>query len=150
MKIPYLLSLVTWLPAVGAIIILAVFRKGQARAIKRFATAWFFLVFLVSLALLAYDRAVGGMQFIEDRQWIPVIGARYQMGADGVAVVLIVLTTPFGWSASLSSLASLFFPVGWRRRLSGGGRAGPPPRPPPPSLPPPPPPARSTAPPRAG
>ena len=103
MKIPYLLSLVTWLPAVGAIIILAVFRNGQARAIKRFATAWFLLVFLVSLALLGYDRGAGGMQFLEDFEWIPLIGARYQMGADGVAVLLIVLTTLLGWIASFSS-----------------------------------------------
>ncbi|HEY9284474.1 MAG TPA: NADH-quinone oxidoreductase subunit M [Pyrinomonadaceae bacterium] len=103
MNIPNLLSLVTWLPAVGAIIILAVFRKDQANGIKRFATAWFFLVFLVSLALLGYDRGTGGMQFLEDREWIPLIGARYQMGADGVAVLLIVLTTLLGWIASLSS-----------------------------------------------
>src|ERR671917_433624 len=103
MKIPYLLSLVTWLPAVGAIIILAVFRRDQSRAVKQFATAWFLLVFLVSLALLGYDRGAGGMQFLEDHEWIPVIGARYQMGADGVAVLLIVLTTLLGWISSLSS-----------------------------------------------
>jgi NADH-quinone oxidoreductase subunit M len=103
MKIPYLLSIITWLPLVGALIILFVFRKDNARAIKRFATAWFGLVFLVSLALLAYDRAASGMQFIEDCQWIPIIGARYQMGVDGVAVLLIVLTTLLGVIAALSS-----------------------------------------------
>jgi NADH-quinone oxidoreductase subunit M len=43
------------------------------------------------------------MQFLEDRQWIPIIGARYQMGADGVAVLLIVLTTLLGVIAALSS-----------------------------------------------
>ncbi|HEV2879996.1 MAG TPA: NADH-quinone oxidoreductase subunit M [Pyrinomonadaceae bacterium] len=103
MKIPYLLSIITWLPLVGALIILFVFKKENARAIKRFATAWFGLVFVVSLALVGYDRAVGGMQFIEDCQWIPVIGARYQMGVDGVAVLLIVLTTLLGIIAALSS-----------------------------------------------
>jgi NADH-quinone oxidoreductase subunit M len=103
MKIPYLLSIITWLPLVGALIILFVFRKDNAQAIKRFATAWFGLVFLVSLALLAYDRAASGMQFIEDCQWIPIIGARYQMGVDGVAVLLIVLTTLLGVIAALSS-----------------------------------------------
>ena len=36
-------------------------------------------------------------------QWIPVIGARYQMGVDGVAVLLIVLTTLLGVIAALSS-----------------------------------------------
>jgi NADH-quinone oxidoreductase subunit M len=103
MKIPYLLSVITWLPLLGALIIPFAFKKDNARAIKRFATAWFGLVFLVSLALLGYDRAAGGMQFIEDCQWIPIIGARYQMGVDGVAVLLIVLTTLLGIIAALSS-----------------------------------------------
>ncbi|HWS85977.1 MAG TPA: NADH-quinone oxidoreductase subunit M [Pyrinomonadaceae bacterium] len=103
MKIPYLLSLVTWLPAVGALVVLFLFKKDQTGAIKRFATAWFALDFVVSLALLGYDRGAGGFQFIEDCQWIPIIGARYQMAADGVAVLLILLTTLLGWIASLSS-----------------------------------------------
>jgi NADH-quinone oxidoreductase subunit M len=103
MKIPYLLSIITWLPTVGAIIILALFRKDQSRLIKQFTTAWFGLTFVVSLLLFGYDRAQGGMQFLEDCQWIPVIGARYQMGADGVAVLLIVLTTLLGVISALSS-----------------------------------------------
>lgn len=98
-----ILSIVTWLPTIGAIIILAVFKKDQGAAIKKFATAWFGIAFVVSLALLKYDRAIGGMQFLEDHQWIPVIGARYQMGTDGVAILLIVLTTLLGVIASLSS-----------------------------------------------
>src|SRR6185436_1261684 len=103
MKIQYILSIVTWLPALGAIIILALFKKHQSGTIKRFATAWFALDFVASLALLAYDRGTGGYQFLEDCKWIPVIGARYQMGVDGVAVLLILLTTLLGWIASLSS-----------------------------------------------
>ena len=99
----YILSIVTWLPTVGAIILLALFKKNQARAIKKFATAWFGLAFVASLLLLTYNRAVGGMQFLEDCQWIPVIGARYQMGVDGVSILLIVLTTLLGAIASLSS-----------------------------------------------
>ena len=103
MRIPYLLSLITWLPAIGAAIILFVFKKDQTKAIKQFATAWFGLAFLVSLLLVGYDRAAGGMQFIEDLRWIPIIGARYQMGADGVSVLLIILTTLLGVIAALSS-----------------------------------------------
>ncbi len=103
MNIPSLLSVVTWLPAVGAVVILAVFNRAQGSAIKKFATAWFGLTFLVSLALAGYDRDAGGFQFIEDHSWIPVIGARYQMGADGVAVLLIILTTLLGVIAALSS-----------------------------------------------
>jgi len=98
-----ILSIVTWLPTLGALIILVLFKKGQSDQIKKFATAWFGVAFVASLALLKYDRALGGMQFLEDRQWVPVIGARYQMGADGVAVLLIVLTTLLGVIAALSS-----------------------------------------------
>jgi NADH-quinone oxidoreductase subunit M len=103
MKIPYLLSIVTWLPTLGAIIILALFKKEQGNLIKKFTTAWFGLTFILSLLLFAYDKGLGGMQFLEDLPWIPVIGARYQMGADGVAVLLIVLTTLLGVIAALSS-----------------------------------------------
>jgi NADH-quinone oxidoreductase subunit M len=102
-KIPYLLSIITWLPALGALVVLFLFNKSRTGAIKRFATYWFLLDFVVSLALVAYDRNLGGFQFLEDAQWIPVIGARYQMGVDGVAVLLILLTTLLGWIASLSS-----------------------------------------------
>ena len=103
MKSLQILSIVTWLPTLGAIVILALFRKDQAALIKKFATAWFGLAFVASLFLLAYDRSVGGMQFLEDHEWIPVIGARYQMGVDGVAILLIVLTTLLGVIAALSS-----------------------------------------------
>lgn len=98
-----ILSIITWLPAVGAVIILAAMKKDQGNLIKKFATAWFGLAFIVSLYLLKYDRAAGGLQFLEDHQWIPVIGARYQMGVDGVTVLLIVLTTLLGAIAALSS-----------------------------------------------
>ena len=103
MKIPYLLSVITWLPALGAIVVLFLFNKSQTGAIKRFATYWLLLDFVASLALVGYDRNLGGFQFLEDAQWIPVIGARYQMGVDGVAVLLVLLTTLLGWIAALSS-----------------------------------------------
>ena len=71
MKSLPILSIVTWLPTLGAIVILALFKKEQSSLIKKFATAWFGLAFIASLALVQYDRALGGMQFLEDRQWIP-------------------------------------------------------------------------------
>ena len=98
-----LLSIITWLPAVGAILILGLFKKQQNEVIKKFATGWLALDFVISLWLFGYDRGIGGFQFLEDRQWIPVIGARYQLGVDGVSVLLIVLTTFLGVLAALSS-----------------------------------------------
>ncbi|HKZ81315.1 MAG TPA: NADH-quinone oxidoreductase subunit M [Pyrinomonadaceae bacterium] len=99
----HIVSIITWLPALGALIILALIKKDQSSLIKKFATAWFALDFVASLWLFTYNRGLGGMQFLEDHLWIPVIGARYQMGVDGVSVLLITLTTLLGWIAALSS-----------------------------------------------
>jgi len=98
-----ILSIVVWLPALGGLLILALFKKDRSDVIKKFATGWLVLDFIVSLWLLTYNRGVGGFQFLEDHQWIPIIGARYQMGIDGVSVLLIVLTTFLGVLAALSS-----------------------------------------------
>ena len=101
----HILSIITWLPAVGGIIIIALLKKDQSTLIKRFATAWFALDFIASLYLVTYRRGQGGggMQFLEDHAWIPIIGARYQMGVDGVSVLLILLTTLLGVISALSS-----------------------------------------------
>src|SRR5256885_15996433 len=98
-----LLSIITLLPMLGAVVILALFKKDQGNLIKKFTTAWFGLTFLVSLLLFAYDKTAGGMQFLEDHSWIPVVGARYQMGVDGVALLLIGCTTRLGLIACFSA-----------------------------------------------
>jgi len=98
-----ILSWVTWLPAVGAILLL-LFNRAQNDRIRWFANIWIALCFLVSIPLLTgligvgpgYDRAYGGLQFIEDHEWIPLIGARYQLGVDGLSLVLVILTTLLG------------------------------------------------------
>ena len=98
-----ILSIIVWLPALGGVLILALFRKEQNDLIKKFATGWLILDLIASLWLFRYDRILGGFQFLEDHQWVPVIGARYQMGVDGVSVLLIVLTTFLGVLAAMSS-----------------------------------------------
>ncbi|HXT61949.1 MAG TPA: NADH-quinone oxidoreductase subunit M [Pyrinomonadaceae bacterium] len=98
-----ILSIIVWLPALGGLLILGLFKKEQNDIIKKFATGWLILDFIASLWLFKYDRVLSGFQFLEDRTWIPIIGARYQMGVDGVSVLLIVLTTFLGVLAALSS-----------------------------------------------
>src|SRR5712692_4952740 len=98
-----ILSWVTWLPAVGAILLLF-FNRAKKNSIRGFANLWIGLCFLISISLVTglggrgpgYDRAYGGLQFIEDHDWIPLIGARYQMGIDGLSLVLVMLTTLLG------------------------------------------------------
>jgi len=98
-----ILSIIVWLPALGGLLILGLFKKEQNDLIKKFATGWLILDFIASLWLFQYDRVISGFQFLEDHSWIPIIGARYQMGVDGVSVLLIVLTTFLGVLAALSS-----------------------------------------------
>ena len=98
-----ILSWVTWLPALGAIFLLF-FSRTKNDQIRWFANLWIVLCFLISVPLVTgfgsskpgYDRALNGLQFIEDHEWIPLIGARYQLGVDGLALVLVMLTTLLG------------------------------------------------------
>ena len=98
-----ILSWVTWLPAVGAIMLLF-FSKQRNDRIRWFANLWIVVCFLISVPLVTgfagrgagYDRSLGGLQFIEDYDWIPFIGARYQLGIDGLSLVLVLLTTLLG------------------------------------------------------
>jgi len=43
-----IISIVTWLPALGAILVFALFRKEQNDLIKKFATVWLALDFVAS------------------------------------------------------------------------------------------------------
>ncbi len=90
-----LLSIITFLPAVGAAV-LALFLRGEGEYEARNAR-WVALIattttFLVSLALwFGFDRGQSGFQFVEEYDWI--MGLKYKMGVDGVSMLLVVLTT---------------------------------------------------------
>ncbi|WP_149193716.1 NADH-quinone oxidoreductase subunit M [Luteimonas suaedae] len=88
-----LLSLLIWLPILGGVLTLAC---GEARPqlARWLALAVALLVFIVSIPLLTgFDFAATGMQFVERREWIPAYDIQYHLGADGISVALIVLTT---------------------------------------------------------
>ena len=90
-----LLSIITFTPAIGALI-LAVFLRGNDAAAQRNAK-WLALAattatFLISLFLIAgYDPADTGFQFVEDHDWI--MGLSYKVGVDGISILFVMLTT---------------------------------------------------------
>ncbi len=90
-----LLSIITFIPALAAVI-LALFLRGNdaatARNAKWVALFASTLSLVISLLLLKdFDPANTGFQFVEDRQWI--LGLRYKMGVDGISVLFVMLTT---------------------------------------------------------
>ncbi|MCM2335275.1 MAG: NADH-quinone oxidoreductase subunit M [Pseudomonas sp.] len=88
-----LLSLLIWLPIIGGALTLA-FGNGRANSARWFATGVAVLTLLLSVPLFTgFDFANAGMQFVEDRAWIPAYDIRYHLGADGIAAALIGLTT---------------------------------------------------------
>lgn len=90
-----ILSLVVFLPLVGALFILAL--RGEDEAVKRNArwvALWTTVVtFLISIFLLTgFDRAIPDFQFVENHPWLG--GAmRYHLGVDGISLPFVMLTT---------------------------------------------------------
>jgi NADH-quinone oxidoreductase subunit M len=90
-----LLSIITFTPAVAALV-MALFLRGDDAAARRNAK-WLALLattatFVLSLFLLAgFDPADTGFQFVEDRDWI--LGLRYRLGVDGISILFVMLTT---------------------------------------------------------
>lgn len=90
-----LLSIVTFLPLVAAVI-LALFLRGDDAAAQRnakwTALAATSVTFLFSLVILAqFDPNNTGFQMVEQASWI--MGMQYKMGVDGISVLFVMLTT---------------------------------------------------------
>ncbi|HMM57363.1 MAG TPA: NADH-quinone oxidoreductase subunit M [Rudaea sp.] len=88
-----LLSLLIWLPIAGGVFVSFVGSTNAARA-RWLALIVSVVIFAVSIPLLTgYDAVAGTMQFQEHHVWIAAINANYHLGADGISIALIVLTT---------------------------------------------------------
>jgi NADH-quinone oxidoreductase subunit M len=91
-----ILSLVTWLPMVGCLVIMCV--RGDEETVAsnaRWTALWTSLiVFGLSLILwVKFDEAEPGFQFIESVPWLPEYGVGYKMGVDGISVLFVLLST---------------------------------------------------------
>jgi NADH-quinone oxidoreductase subunit M len=87
-----LLSLLIWLPILGGALALF-FGDQRAAQAKSFALMVALLTFALSLGLLGIDQSSATMQFAESHPWIQSFSIGYNLGADGISVALIVLTT---------------------------------------------------------
>ncbi|HME99868.1 MAG TPA: NADH-quinone oxidoreductase subunit M, partial [Terriglobia bacterium] len=88
-----ILSIVTFTPAVGALLLLF-YNRDHVRSIRAFSLIITILTFVFSLHLIAsFDSRNPDFQFAVKVPWIPSLGIDYSMGIDGISVFLILLTT---------------------------------------------------------
>jgi NADH-quinone oxidoreductase subunit M len=103
-----ILSIVTYIPLVGALLIVFLVPKEKTGTIKMLATVFAGIDLLVSLPLwFAFDRAKAGYQFVERASWIPSLGVDYHFGIDGISLLLILLTTFVGFIAVYCSYTAI-------------------------------------------
>src|SRR5690242_1273084 len=92
------------IPLVGAALIWAVsphtvpgedeVASGTVRTPRAVALLFFAIEFIVSLGLWwSFAPGVDGWQSVVDFPWIPSWGVRFTIGIDGIAVMMILLTT---------------------------------------------------------
>jgi len=87
------LSILIFLPLACATL-LALTPAASASLHRRIATLAGVAEAALSLPLWwRLDPAAPGWQFMERRDWIPAIGASYQVGVDGISALLVLLTT---------------------------------------------------------
>ena len=107
-----ILSVVTFLPTLGALLIYVMARGGDEAANRtaRWIALWTTVVtFAVSLILVTrFDPANTDFQFVEESTWLAA-GIRYHMGVDGISLPFVILTTalmPLCIVASWKSITS--------------------------------------------
>ena len=90
---PGLLSTVTFLPAVGAVLVALLPRR---RAALHRAAGLLVALLTLAVSLLLWSRFDGDsadFQFEEVRRWMPTLGVTFHLGIDGISLLLVLLTT---------------------------------------------------------
>ncbi|HRW14397.1 NADH-quinone oxidoreductase subunit M [Amaricoccus sp.] len=90
-----LLSLITFLPLIGAVVLLLFLRGDDEAAAKNAKLLALFTtsatLVLSLFVLVGFDPGDTGFQFLEERPWLG--GLNYKMGVDGISVLFVMLTT---------------------------------------------------------
>ncbi|HXH93846.1 MAG TPA: Fe-S-binding domain-containing protein, partial [Thermoanaerobaculia bacterium] len=106
-----ILNIVTYIPLIGAVLILLFLPKENGKAIRYTATFVAVADFIASLYLwFNFDpkgTGDGMWQFRFIHSWIPSLNVKYDFGIDGISLLLILLTTFMGIIAVVSSFAAI-------------------------------------------
>jgi NADH-quinone oxidoreductase subunit M len=107
-----LLSLLTFFPLVGVVIILLLkaIRRESDNLIRQIAIATSVTTFVIAVVvLIQFNPDRSGLQMIDRAEWIPSLGIQYILAVDGVAILFVMLTafvTPLAIISSWSSIQS--------------------------------------------
>jgi NADH-quinone oxidoreductase subunit M len=89
----HLLSLILFVPAIAAVILLFL-PDGEHKLIRWFAFGVSLIPFVLSLvAWLNFDASQPGFQFEESYVWYEAIGSSFHVGVDGLSLTMVLLTT---------------------------------------------------------
>ena len=87
-----ILTTLQLIPLAGALLV-ALTPKKNSLLTKQVALATSLVVAAVSVYMfIIFDSATKAMQFVQVHSWVPTFGINYAVGADGIAVVLILMT----------------------------------------------------------
>jgi NAD(P)H-quinone oxidoreductase subunit 4 len=108
------LSVSILFPIAAALLIPFIPDPGDGKTIRWYALGVALVTFLVTVGayLNGYDPAVAGLQLIERVEWLPDLGLAWSVGADGLSMPLILLTS---FITALAVLAA--WPVTFKPRL---------------------------------
>lgn len=88
-----LLTILTWLPVVGAVLVLFTGGDKNANYARTIAVTVALLNLLICIPLyLGFDPGRYDMQFVEDHLWINAYQIHYALGVDGISLLMIMLT----------------------------------------------------------
>ncbi len=86
-----MLSALVFLPVLGSVVVMLLPRRDALLRGVAFAT--FLLTFALAARLFwAFPAGERGFWVVEGASWIPALGVRYQLGVDGISVLLVLLT----------------------------------------------------------
>jgi len=90
-----LLMIMTFLPFLGALIILLIRGEEQVVALNAKRMALYTSLFTLVAGLVLYTRfdpAISDFQFVEQSRWLKTMGINYHMGVDGISIFFVLLT----------------------------------------------------------
>ena len=87
-----MLTLIVFTPLIAALALQFVPQVNR-QALHGIALAGTGICFLLTLGLVGrFDHAQTGMQFVESWNWVPMLNIKYEIGVDGISLLLLVLT----------------------------------------------------------